>query len=593
MPAPHPRMHGLTHVAGGPDPVPGLLPAPPGSFTDWVLALPGVWAYWPLQDASGDAQDLGPLNADLQPVGTPAYRVGGPNSGDLQHAVRLAGVAQTSIVDDSFWNTADDLNVGSYHELTAMCWVRPAADDTTTIGWEQPVIGTWDVFRTGWTLGLSNGTRQLLFNSGNGSSSDYVLGPAVPAGAWALVGATRGDDGVTLYVNGSQVENGPGGPLASTGHGIRVGAADYNNVGSDAYHFRGDLAGAVFVAYALTGGQMLAAYEAFTGSAAAGGSAGQVLTLDENGTPTWAAPGVEVTHGDGTPVEAPVTNPPSLSGPTNGSGWHLQAHVETAVLYDSSPARFDVPSRKWVRVPFNTVRIQRRWETTVNGPVKEAWLPDDRGLTEAARDGLLHIGADMGSPQDVSGWFAIEYPVLDFTGLPDYGPETGTDAYARAARIVDASTGQVLRETPGSSDRQFFEWLFREFAADGLVGIVQAAADSPYPAYAAWAARPMVKPGPYPQIDPASSRTYYMRDAFYGGFSHEYGIGLVDASLAAGANLCLQAWQDTPWTLRFSTDHFPNYTPLPYPELWKQRPYLAVSYSYDPDSVDHTTGRLL
>jgi hypothetical protein len=318
-----------------------------------------------------------------------------------------------------------------------------------------------------------------------------------------------------------------------------------------------------------------------------------VLGLDDGGNPVWAPPGVEVTHGDNDPVEAPVNSPPNLSGATSSSGWHVNVHTETAVLYDSSPARFDVPSRTWTRVPFNTVRLQRQWETELDGDIVSAWLPDDRGLTGQAGNGLLHITAEMGSPQQVSGWFSIEYPVLDFTWLPDSSPGGDPDAYARAARIVDASAGTVLRETPGSSDRQFFEWLFGEFAADGLVGIVQAAADSPYPVYASWPARPLLKPAPYPSIDSASSRTYYMRDAFYGGFSHEYGLGVVDADLAAGHSLCLQAWQDTPWTLRFSTDHFPNYTPLPYPELWKKRPYLAVSYSYDPESVDHDTGRLL
>jgi hypothetical protein len=39
--APASRMHGLTHVAGGPDPVPGLLPSPPGDFIDPVLPSGG------------------------------------------------------------------------------------------------------------------------------------------------------------------------------------------------------------------------------------------------------------------------------------------------------------------------------------------------------------------------------------------------------------------------------------------------------------------------------------------------------------------------------------------------------------------------
>ena len=41
-------------------------------------------------------------------------------------------------------------------------------------------------------------------------------------------------------------------------------------------------------------------------------------------------------------------------------------------------------------MPFNTVRIQRTLGTrTVDGDFDDAWLADDRGLTEHAKNGLL------------------------------------------------------------------------------------------------------------------------------------------------------------------------------------------------------------
>lgn len=587
MPAPHPRMHGLTHVPGGPDPVPGLIPtAPQGSYSLTVLAHPCLQHYWRGgPDDLKDGWNMTVHTADVAGVTYPHVGGTGPIAGDDGGAVTNAGLGGV-VADDEGRLDYSGSGTGVPYLLYPHPWTVEVWALLTTTSDLTPGVFGQDLLLLGGVGGitLSVFTDNKIYLGYGGAQ----VSAGFPQGVWVHVVGRHTGSLLELILGGVVVDS-----VASSS------AAPVDNVtwlnlptGPNWEPWNGSSADLAIYDCALTDAE-LAGHRDLTDATGGSGGPGAVLTLDENGNPSWQPPGVEVTHGDGQPDEAPATKPPSLSGPTNGSGWHLDAHVETAVLYDSSPARFDVPSRTWVRVPFNTVRIQRRWETTVNGPVKEAWLPDDRDLTSQAANGLLHISAEMGSPQDVSGWFTIEYPILDFTALPDYSGEAGTDAYARAARIVNASTGLVLRETPGSSDRQFFEWLFREFAADGLVGIVQAAADNPYPVYAAWPDRPLLKPGPYPQIDPVSSRTYYMRDAFYGGFSHEYGLGVIDATLAAGANLCLQAWQDTPWTLRFSTDHFPNYTPMPYPELWKQRPYLAVSYSYDPDSVDHTTGRLL
>jgi hypothetical protein len=608
-------MHGLTHVAGGPDPIPGLLPAATaGNFPAAILALPDLRGYWRLGDGAEPFADTSgypgtPHNLDRN-LGT----ISGGGSPDMTQDL-TPGLLPSSQDDGAVAFNASDPEPATTREflektagggaarfdfstvdpMSAVALIKPASSGNSFWG---GVVGDMNAsaYPNGWAIRVRWPTMEVDFLRIQDDTHHHSATSApIEADQTTLVVGTYDGTLIRLYLDGVLVASAADtSALAYSGsNSVRIGGVSGRTTTFNTWWpFYGAVDEVAIYGVALTDAQVAGLYGQATDDTSATGN-GWVLTSDGAGGSSYQPPGVEVTHGDNEPVEAPVNSPPNLSGPTTGSGWHTNVHTETAVLYDSSPARFDVPSREWTRVPFNTVRIQRQWETTLNGPVKSAWLADDRGLTANAKNGLLHIAAGMGSPQDVSGWFGIEYPVLDFTGLPDSVPGGDPDAYARAARIVNASSGQVLRVTPGSTSRQFFEWLFGEFAADGLVGIRAYPADNPYPVYASWPARPLVKPAPYPQIDPASSLVYYKRDSFYGGFAHEYPLGVVDATLAAGANLCLQAWQDTPWQLRFSTDHFPNYTPLPYPELWKLRPYLAVSYSYDPESIDHTTGGLL
>src|SRR5262245_28245712 len=61
--APHPRMHGLTHVPGGPDPIPGLVFAPTSpSFPEKVAELAAVspdrlLGYWRLGEGAAPYLD--------------------------------------------------------------------------------------------------------------------------------------------------------------------------------------------------------------------------------------------------------------------------------------------------------------------------------------------------------------------------------------------------------------------------------------------------------------------------------------------------------------------------------------------------------
>jgi hypothetical protein len=323
---------------------------------------------------------------------------------------------------------------------------------------------------------------------------------------------------------------------------------------------------------------------------------------------------------DETPVDTRDPIDEFLDGPESPDGWHYRFHYETAWLFDSSPGRFDVPSRKWTRVPFSAVRIMRHFELEPGGTQYSAWLPDDRGAGLHATNGILHVTDAMsydpgvwhinGPPglpdrnpatrQIVGGWYSLEFPIADIARFPNAPDNPMFDYYIRAARIFNQSTGKVLPNEPGSSLYCFMEWPFDQ-PADGLEGINPGCYfdSSPQPLYRFWANRPMSLPGGqyafgYPSYgnDPAGQAASVR---YYEVYTGERGGGNVAAetAFAAGANLCLHAWQDSPWTIPFGTNKYPGHKgwyndPGPH-----NKPYLRMSYLYDPDSIDHVTGHLL
>jgi hypothetical protein len=625
MKATKPILHGRDHVPGGADPVPGMLPGTSSDYPGFVRGKASLLGYWRLGETSpgpfADSSGVGePADATRTTPGAvaPTYHVTGAltdnDDGAWQqnHAGTFGGPSANTQSD--WFVTAASVdskhNFASGESYSVVVWVKPFASTSVfqggIIGRVATVAGTPD-FEGGWILKMSWPDLILVWE--RGTQADGVKTVASPSGlapdTWAFVAATH--DGaahtLNLYINGTLVATG------SAGTGdipyLNLGALDLGSGYMDAVlgtpagaaAYQGSFYGVLDEAATFQGALTLEEVQQLYAAALSGGGPGDVLGIGDDGNPAWQPPGVEVEHGGGVPEENPVTTPGfAYAGfPANPSGWHYAAHTETAVLYDSAPGRFDVPSMKWVRTPFDTVRIQRRWELTVGGSFRDAWLPDDRGLTEHARDGLLHITADMVSDtvkHIINGFFAIEYPVLDYQGLPDFtgGGITAPDDYTRAGRVLNASTGVVLRRLPGSAQRRFMQWeWFND--ADGMAVSVLYTVDNPYPLYPAWPERPLTLPQPYPQLSPTDSLAYYTTPAGNPGFND--GTFELEQNLVAGDNLCLQAWQDSPWLLRFSTDHFPNYTPFPTVEVWRRRPFLAVTYTYDPDSVDHATGRLL
>ena len=152
--------------------------------------------------------------------------------------------------------------------------------------------------------------------------------------------------------------------------------------------------------------------------------------------------------------------------PDKRRGWHYPAHCEYVVLYDSHPGRFDVPPRKWTRVPFNTVRIQRTWEldrSTATSPT--AWL-DRRPRPDRTRQKRDCCSSPPGCCSTSSGSPAGSRSNTRGStghGYPNYAADRSPRQLHRAARMTNITKGQVLRRgDPGiwGELRAFVDWPF-------------------------------------------------------------------------------------------------------------------------------------
>lgn len=609
---PGPAYHARTHLPGGTDPLRGLLPAAGGDFEGTVLNISGLRGYWRLGETAEPWRDISGYDL-VEPADLTLQGIGTALTPDVTGALAFG---DDGAVEFNYNGT--DPEGGQYLEwegdperfdftgeftVVAFVNVNASLDDRRGV-----IIGTTSYAAgpamRGFGLHVIYPEGSIRFSMGQvGAGPERYVSTdgGVTPGQWYFVAASWDETTMRLWVDAdligeTETATPPGGGPIRIGFSV---IAEAETAGW--LHGTGDEA-AVW-GRALTQNEINTLYQA--GISETGGFPGEVVTIDEDGDPDWQPPGVEVEHGGGEPDEGPVTRPGSGSfdGPPSASGWEYVTHREILVLYDSTPARFDVPSRKWTRVPFNTARIQRTWELEPNGNFRTAWLPDDRGVTAAAKDGVLKITADMlfdfgafvpaypnSDEQWLSGWYSIEYPVLDHAGLPRSDPPT-SDAYVRAARLLNTRTGRVVSTAAG---RAFYQWHFSTEASGGGAFPADYPVDNPYPIYPAWPARPMTKPLPYPQMSPSDSLTYYQTEVGnpgFGGLNHPLNVTMT--SLVAGDTFVLQAWQDTPWPLRFSTDHFPNHRGFAAVGPWMNQPWLSLEYYYDPETIDHTTGRLL
>ena len=268
-------------------------------------------------------------------------------------------------------------------------------------------------------------------------------------------------------------------------------------------------------------------------------------------------------------------------------------------------------------MPFNTVRIWRQWQPDpASEDFKAVFLPDDRGLSAAAANGILQLpdaAYEVGDPtpeQHISAWCNPEYPILDPDRLPNYTapPYSGApDLYERAQRIRNLTTGNVLRDYDFEDGfwRVFFHWPFYS-PASGEEGPLYARNDNPFPRYPPWPGRPLHKNLPYPELPGGITEWldwYQQSDTGEPGWT---GLGAFHY-WEPGTKFATEVWQDTPYLLRFTTNIYPHQVdpfvmPPDWPPEWPDwiggrpymsRPYLSISYNYDPATIDHATGLLL
>lgn len=605
MPAPHPRMHGLTHVQGGPDPIP-LGTVPGGDYPTVVKSITGLRGYWRLGESAAPFLDTSGYS-DTLPADLTRHVNGVAMTLDVAGALPAGSddgaVTQNYAGTNTSGNTAadwleDNGNAGDHRfsfdandEMSVAVWVNPSASGNTWDGGIVTALGMGVAgspnYDSGWALYMAWPAQEIVFSrSGPGPTTQTCLAGALPAGTWTHVAATYDGESIRVYVNGVLAAGALSDvPMSTTGL-VGVGQMTPNHGlpgHGDAYRgrFYGSLDEVAVWAGTLTPEQV-AALAGATGTGFA--DPGDIAVSDGHGGVTWQPPTVEVEHGDLTLDDTPVESDGSgyAGGPVSASGWLTEPHVETVVLYDSNPARFTVPTRDWTRVPFDKIGIWRTWQPDAGETqMRTRWLPDDRGLTAQAKNGILHINDDMGQDDcPVHAWFSIEWPVVDYTQLPNEAG-TGDDAYVRAGRIKDLSHGFVLRAAPGDTLRRFFEWQIPN-PHDAIPDWVDYDSDNPYPIYPIWAPRPMHLPDPYPKMTEEQSHLFYAPRKVF----------LMDADLPAGVNLCLEVWQDSPWTLRFSTDTFEEGA-FPPNVAYQRRPYLQVGLAYDPETIDHTTGKVL
>jgi hypothetical protein len=606
-----PIIHGRDHMPGGADPIPGFSGAA-GDFETVVHSIDGLYAYWRLGETSGPWRDTSGVDPadDLTEHGS-----GLAFTPDVAGALTVGDDGAVQFNYDGTSSTGGRyLGSGTWKDyrlsggqMTVAVWAKTKASAGTRRG---HIIGNsatgGDDSMTGWGLHVMYPGREIRFTRGQvagaGSPEAYAetVGGVV-ADEWNLFVGTYDGATIKLYANGALVAAAADTSGVATGgdEEIRVGYSITQYVAGAFKHswLYGSVDEAAVWTRALTPDEIAKLYS--------GGTTGLLPPAPGSG---WQFPPPPP---GGDPVG--VVPPSGWTGGTDPGGYHYQAHVETVVLTDSSPGRFDVPPRTWTRIPFNHITIQRQFQPSPGyAGARTVLLPDDRGLSNAAQNGVLLLpdaAYEVGDPtpeQQVWAWCNPEYPILDGDRLPNYTapPWSGApDRYCRALRIRNVSTGNILRDYAFEAGqwRVFFEWPFAD--AGEPEGLSMSTNDNPFPKYPHWAARPMHKSLPYPELPGGISEWLnYYHNVF--GYSRWLPIGAYH-HWDPGTKFVAEVWQDTPYLLRFTTAVYPHHEGIAVTPGWvgwedeigvynlHQQPYLTVSYPFNPATIDHATGTLL
>lgn len=183
MAAPHPRMHGITHVPGGPDPIPGLTIDTTLGFPDYLVGILSNYAYYKLEetgsanwaDSSGGGRHLtydAPLSITRGVAGyVNEDEAGGPLAvytfGDPPHNGRNSGDYEIGFLADNFFQFS------GLAPFTVAFWVNPDFNTGTGI---SPNVWSWGIMGTlggdastgwGWGIFIEPTTMRIDFRRGD------------------------------------------------------------------------------------------------------------------------------------------------------------------------------------------------------------------------------------------------------------------------------------------------------------------------------------------------------------------------------------------------------------------------------------------
>lgn len=233
-----------------------------GNYTQRVLSLPTLWAYWPLQDAAAGAKaiDASPFGGFLDQEGAPTYHQAGPG-GNLPYAVSFAGaleplpVPPPPFLNDGFADTGSDLGgqaiaVGGHAPFSFGCWLNPSnAPGTVTY---QPLlskyIGSSPI--SGISLALSSG--HIWVNRGGGGANTVVTSVGtIPDSAWSFICATYDGTDVRFYI-GETFDSLAANAATVSNSGDAWLAAGVGQFNTEVFHYDGLMAGAFITGSTLT-----------------------------------------------------------------------------------------------------------------------------------------------------------------------------------------------------------------------------------------------------------------------------------------------------------------------------------------------------
>lgn len=290
--APHPRMHGITHVTGGPDPIPGLLPPTAVDYPGVILATPCLTHYWPADETSGDLVDR-KGSSDLtrtthvDPVDGvtlwPQYGAPGPFDGA---AVANSGYYSNLTVHEGCFNGS----AGLPNPFTLELWLYLTEWPHNVLSGETVELGFGTVVEFG-SFGIYVGSNSPV-DGGSTSRKLYVNHSATlvdpdefPMLAWQHIAVRHDGATIDLLRNGTVRDS-----VASAGGPIAGGPRWLNNDGTPARApWNGYSAHLAIYDCALSDATIVA-HSNMLAASETGGSEGDVLTIDNEGNPVWVPP---------------------------------------------------------------------------------------------------------------------------------------------------------------------------------------------------------------------------------------------------------------------------------------------------------------